>query len=141
MVLDVNAGFNDWHIWQVNPGSIKFKPSDTGLPAYMDALGAGAVELPNVTWSGWSGLTPGLALNDQHNTSMSLKPEVSFLTSHHTTKAGIDARKQFNTFHQWGSSSANNDGKFTFDSTWTRRTDDSFQIPALETTAAHGHLL
>jgi len=126
-VLDVNAGFNDWHIWQVNPGSTKFTPSATGLPAYMDVLGSGALELPNVTWAGWSSITPGLALNDQHNTSASIKPELSFVTSHHTTKAGIDARKQFNTFHQWGSGSANNNGKFTFDSTWTRRTDDSFQ--------------
>jgi hypothetical protein len=127
MVLDVNAGFNDWHIWQVNPGSTKYKPSDTGLPAYMDGLGAGGVELPAVSWSGWSGLTPGLALNDQHNTSAAFKPELSIVSSHHTTKVGFDARKQFNTFHQWGSSSATNDGQFTFDSTWTRRTDDSFQ--------------
>jgi Carboxypeptidase regulatory-like domain len=122
-VLNVSFGANDWHIWQVDPGFALFTPSATGLPAYMDQLASASEVLPNVTFNGWTGLSQGLAQNTQHNTSDSIKADFSFLSSHHTTKVGIDARRQFNTFQQYG----NNAGLFSFSNTWTERTDDGYQ--------------
>ena len=122
-MLDVTIGSNQYLTQNTDPGMASYLPSSVGLPAYMDGLAAAAPIMPNVTWSGWSGITQPLSQNQTHYRSMTGKAEFSFITSKHTLKAGFDARAQYASAFV----PANNAGTFSFNSTWTQRTDDGFQ--------------
>ena len=121
-VLDTVVAANDWYIWSVDPGFASLKPTDVGLPAYMNTLASASEVAPNVTWSGWSGVTQGSPQNTQHNRTLSAKTELSFMTARHTLKAGFDGRGQYNTYAAYG----NNAGLFAFNATWTEHTDDGY---------------
>jgi len=122
-VLDVTIGSNQYLSQNTDPGMSSILPSGTGLPAYMDGLASAETIMPNVTWSGWTGVTQPLSQNVSRYRSLTGRADLSFMTSHHNTKVGIDVRGQFATAFV----PANNAGSFAFTSTWTQRTDDGYQ--------------
>jgi hypothetical protein len=122
-MMDVTIGSNQYLTQNTDPGMASILPSGVGLPAYMDGLASAAPIMPNVTWSGWSGITQPLSQNQTRYRSLTGKAEFSFIGAHHTLKTGFDARGQYATAFV----PANNAGSFGFTSTWTQRTDDGYQ--------------
>jgi len=119
-MLDVTFGSNQYMTQNTDPGMASILPSGVGLPSYMDGLASAAPIMPQVNWSGWSGIVQPLSQNVTRYRSLTGKAEFSFITSHHTLKAGVDMRGQYATSFV----PANNAGLFNFTSTWTQRTDD-----------------
>jgi hypothetical protein len=122
-LLDVAVSSNVYKNQNIDPGFQKYKPSSVGLPAYVDVQASSALMLPNVSWSGWSGVTQSLSTSVTRYRALSGKADLSHLTSTHTLRAGFDVRGQFFT----GFTPGNNAGNFSFTSTYTQRTDDGYQ--------------
>ncbi len=131
-VLDVSIAANQWFQRNYNLGLIQYKPSDTGLPAYMDqfCLAHADCSMPVTTLSGYyfyNGAAFGRALSSYPKVrSQSIRVNVSHIVGAHTVRAGIDFRDQVrNDIGQNGNSA----GSFTFDNTYTQATDNG-AIPA-----------
>ena len=123
-VVDVVAALSDFKQGNEILVPMQFKPSDVGLPAYLDAkAGAGHV-LPQMNFDGYESL--GLNLPAQtHYRIASTRANVSHVRGRHTLRAGVDARHQFRT----GFADVNTSGNFSFTNGFTRRNDDTF-VPA-----------
>ena len=106
-----------------------YKPSDVGLPSYMDAKAGDRHHLPIMSWSGYNNVG-GQAKTEYNVRTMSLKADLSHVRSSHTLRAGANLRGQHYTNNNPGVTS----GAFSFSNTWTQRTDDGF-TPA----GSYGH--
>jgi hypothetical protein len=134
------AGTADW-VWTASPSTFfdfavttnryregvlgaavkKFKPSDVGLPAYLDAKAAGQTHLPRMILSGYRAMSVNFTTLTRTRTT-SGKADVSHIRGPHTLRAGFDTRQYFRT----GGGGGNTSGSFTFDNLFTRRNDDLF---------------
>jgi len=98
----------------------KFKPSDVGLPKYLDEKCGNWCYLPGMTISGYSqnGIlgTP----TKTYSTFWTHNADVYHNRGAHSIKGGIDFRRQIRSNH-----AGNNDGTYTFGNTYFRRFDDS----------------
>lgn len=109
-------------------GTRKYKPSDVGLPAYMDQKCGDGCVLPRVIWPGmtaWSGdmvmstsVDPGPQGRQQ-----GLKFNVTQIRNAHSLRAGIDFRQHFRTQIQNGGFTS---GNFTFANNFVRKDEDGF---------------
>lgn len=109
-------------------GTRRYKPSDVGLPAYMDQKCANSCVLPRVTWPGmtaWSGdmvlstpVDPGPQGRQQ-----GLRFNVSHIHNTHSLRAGIDFRQHYRTQIQNGGLTS---GDFVFGNTYVRKDEDGF---------------
>ena len=122
-VLDVNAASIDYYTQSVDPGFASVPPSSIGFPSYLDAKTSSYPLLPTVSWSGWTGFSPSMSPGITRDRVLSIKADVFRQMTRHTLKAGIDFRGQYLSAFSPG----NNAGSFSFDSTWTQRTDDGYQ--------------
>ena len=129
-LLDVAFANNIYRNQNYLDGAQQYKPSDVGLPAYMDAKAGGLHVLPSLSWSGYTGLAPNNFQDVARYRFLSAKADLSHVRGSHTLRAGFDARGQFLTNRNVGNTS----GSFGFGNTWTRREDDSF-TPA----GSYGH--
>ncbi|MGI8992502.1 MAG: carboxypeptidase regulatory-like domain-containing protein [Bryobacteraceae bacterium] len=125
-VIDVSIFANQWFQRNYNLGLIQYKPSNTGLPASLDQFctAHGDCSLPVVTLAGYyfyNGASFGRALSPYPKVrSQGLKTNISHIFGSHTVRAGIDFRGQIrNDAGANGYSS----GNFTFDNTFTQKTD------------------
>jgi len=109
-------------------GTRKYKPSDVGLPAYMDTKCGGSCVLPRVVWPGmtaWSGdmvlgvqVDPGPTGRQQ-----ALKYNITHIRGSHSIRAGVDMRQHYRTLIQNGGLTS---GNFTFANNFVRRDEDGF---------------
>jgi len=109
-------------------GTRKYKPTDVGLPAYMDAKCAGSCVLPRVIWPGmtfWNGdmllstpVDPGPI-----GRQTSAKFNLSHVRGSHSLRGGVDFRQHFRTQIQTGGLTS---GNFTFANTFVRKDEDGF---------------
>jgi hypothetical protein len=129
-VLNVTVDTN-WFLQQNQRlGTRKYKPSDVGLPAYLDAKCGDNCVLPRVVFAGmpyWGdanqsflGTTvdPGPKGRQQ-----GIKTNLTKVWGAHSFRAGIDFRQHFRTQLQNGGFTS---GDFRFDNTYVRRDEDSF---------------
>lgn len=112
-------------------GTRKYKPTDVGLPAYMDQKCGGSCVLPRVVWPGmtaWSGdMVLGVAVDPgPKGRQQALKYNVSHVRNSHSFRAGIDFRQHYLTQIQNGGLTS---GNFTFANTFVRKDEDGF-VPA-----------
>ncbi len=135
------GGMLDW-VYTVGPGTIldmavaaneyqgdsiafteaaKYKPSQVGLPAYLDAKAGDRHVIPTMSVSGYESIG-WAAPTDVHNRFLSGKADLHMIRGSHTLRMGIDLRGQFKT----SSSPGNTSGSFSFSNTYTRREDDTF---------------
>jgi hypothetical protein len=126
----LNASVDATRFLQQNQrlGTRKYRPSDVGLPAYMDAKCGGSCVLPRVIWPGmtaWSGdmvlstpVDPG-----NQGRQQALKFNVSHIHNAHSLRAGIDFRQHYRTQIQNGGFTS---GNFTFANTYVRKDEDGF---------------
>ena len=126
----MNASVDATRFLQQNQrlGTRRYKPTDVGLPAYMDQKCSGSCVLPRVIWPGmtaWSGdmvlsttVDPGPQGRQQ-----SLKFNISHVRNSHSLRAGIDFRQHYRTQVQNGGFTS---GNFTFANTYVRKDEDGF---------------
>ena len=129
-LLDVAVAANVYRNQNYLDGAQRYKPSDVGLPAYLDAKAGELAVLPTVSWSGYTSMAPNNSQDVARYRFMSAKADLSHVRGSHTMRAGIDTRGQFMTNRNVGAAS----GSFGFGNTWTKREDDSF-TPA----GSYGH--
>jgi hypothetical protein len=125
-VLNVSADTNWFLLQNQRLGTRKYKPSDVGLPGYMDAKCESSCVLPRVIWPGmtyWGGdmivstpVDPGAKGRQQ-----SLKFNVTHIRGSHSLRSGIDFRQHFRTQLQNGGFTS---GNFTFANNFVRKDED-----------------
>lgn len=104
---------------------LEYKPSDVGLPKYMDDKAGALTILPQMNWDGYSGISqPRPYVNIVQ--TLSSKADVTHIRGNHTLRAGFDMRQYYRT----GYENSNSSGLFSFDSTYTRQTEDNNVNPA-----------
>ena len=137
---DHQSGVIDW-VYTVNPSTIvhgaisasnwstaaaqrdtpyKFKPSDVGLPKYLDEKCGNWCYLPGMTITGYSqnGIlgTP----TKTYSTFWTHTADVQHTRGAHSIKGGIDFRRQIRSNH-----AGNNNGTYTFGNAYFRRFNDT----------------
>jgi hypothetical protein len=104
---------------------MRFKPTDVGLPAYLDQWAGDQHILPQVSVSGYSTASPSGVPNYSHFRMYTLTGNATQIRGPHSIKAGMDVRLHFRT----GGGGGNTSGNFGFNNSYTRRNDDSFVAP------------
>lgn len=100
--------------------TLKYKPSDVGLPAYMDATAGAAHELPIMTFSGYE--TIGRPVGNYVNfETLTFKTNLTHIRGRHTLQAGFDARSH----RRLGGDPGATSGSFNFTNAYTAREDDA----------------
>ncbi len=122
-IVDLTAAVNQYRATTSNSETYNYKPSDVGLPTYMDEQSASRHVLPQILLSGYD--TVGvLAPNLSRNRVLSQKADITHIRGAHTLRAGVDARQYFRTAIASGDTAPS--GQFTFGNSYTRRNDDTF---------------
>ena len=106
----------------IQPFPAKFKPTDLGLPAYLDAKAADQHFLPLMNIAGYSTISPsGISLPTKTR-SLTAKIEYTKIRANHTMRMAFDDRNMYRT----GGGGGNTSGNFAFSAQYTRRNDDTF---------------
>lgn len=120
-VLDVAIAANNYKEGSRPDVPLRFKPSDVGLPKYLDDKAGDRHIMPQMSFSGYRTISRNYP--DQTNfRTLTGKADLSHIRGSHTARAGFDMRGQFRT----GGGGGNTSGNFSFDNRWTRRNDDNF---------------
>jgi hypothetical protein len=119
---DFNFGINQFREGSIQLKAREFKPSDLGLPTYLDDKAAGMKMLPLMNIAGYSQISPAGYGTWTRFRMMTFKAEVSHIRGNHTLRAALDTRQHFRT----GGGGGNTSGNFGFDQTYVRRNDDTF---------------
>jgi len=120
-IWDFNVAMNQFREGNIYTTATGYKPSDIGLPAYMDAKAGDEHILPymNLT-AAYTQISPGGTSKWIRYRSTTAKAEVSHVRGNHTLRAAFDTRGSFRT----GGGAGNTSGNFTFNNNWVRRDDD-----------------
>lgn len=102
--------------------TLKFRPTDLNLPAYMDAKADGRYHFPVFNISGYTTLVPETYPSIDITRHQAGKIEISQVRGKHTLRGGFDLRQRYRAANAGGATS----GSFTFNSTYTRRNEDTF---------------
>ena len=120
-VLDFTVAANDFREGASSGVRLTFKPSDVGLPAYVDQKAGDQHVFPSMSFAGYATLGQGYPVR-AHYRIITTKLDMTHIRGGHSLRAGLDARGHFRTAGVGGNTS----GSFSFDNTYTRRNDDSF---------------
>jgi hypothetical protein len=120
-VLDVAVAANNY--WEGNRPDVaqSYKPSDVGLPAYVDAKAGGQTIVPVMNFSGYRSIGRTYPTTTFFRT-LSGKADLSHVRGDHSLRTGFDYRGQYRTANGGGNTS----GTFNFSNSFTRRNDDTF---------------
>jgi hypothetical protein len=119
-VFDVNLAANHFQEGNILTSvATKFKPSDVGLPAYMDARAAENHALPIMQFAGYDTLGQGVPAFT-HFEMLSGKANVLHIRGSHTLRTGIDIRDH----RRLGGDPGITSGQFSFTNKFTSREDD-----------------
>ncbi|MEK7408282.1 MAG: TonB-dependent receptor [Acidobacteriota bacterium] len=119
-VLDFTLSSSSYLDGSVNQVRTAYKPSDVGLPAYLDEKAGAYHSLPSMSFSGYQAFStayPGVT----HTRQLSAKADISHVRGSHSLRAGFDQRQRFRTNSLSGTLS----GSFSFTNSYTRRNDDT----------------
>jgi hypothetical protein len=118
--LDWSASFHRYNsVTNSAPGAHKYKPSDVGLPKYMDDFAGANTMLPYVSASGYNAMSLVQEFMVYAQTAMT-KLDVTHIRGAHSLRAGVDVRLN----NRNGGASGYPSGSFSFANTYTRREDD-----------------
>jgi hypothetical protein len=120
-VLDVAVAVNDYQDGNNPATALQFKPSDAGLPTYLDQKAGDQHILPVINISGYNSISTNYPVTTHYRTS-SGKADLTQIRGNHTVRAGFDMRMQYRT----GGGGGNTSGNFGFGNTYTRKNDDTF---------------
>lgn len=120
-VVDVGAAVNDFREGNIlSSVALGFKPSDVGLPEYMDRHAGDNHALPIMEMSGYDTLGQAVP-NWTHFQLFSAKTNFLHIRGAHTIQAGIDVRDH----RRLGGDPGAVNGRFQFTNRYTRREDDT----------------
>ncbi len=119
-VWDFNFAMDQFREGSVQLTAWKYKPTDIGLPAYLDQKAGDLHILPRMDVNGYTVISPGGISTWTRTRMMTGKVEVSHIRGHHTIRAAYDNRDMFRT----GGGGGNTSGNFTFSNQYVRRDDD-----------------
>ena len=119
-LLHAAGSVSNWMSYTTTlPYAFQFKPSDAGLPTYLDDNCGNQCYLPQMNVSGYStnGIsgTPG----PQYNRFYDYNADVYHTHGNHQFRAGADFRQETRSVHN-----GNNDGSYTFGNTYFRQYDN-----------------
>src|SRR3954451_6066332 len=130
-VISASVSANQWLNVQKTLGVRKYKPSEIGFPAYLDARcqALGGCAVPLVSWNGYTSAYGGNSLvmgrtlwPDVRQRSLGLKSSISHVRGAHSLQGGIDFRQAYAT-NTGGA--GNSMGSFSFNSQYVQKNDDS----------------
>ncbi|MBL8227548.1 MAG: TonB-dependent receptor [Bryobacterales bacterium] len=101
------------------------KPTDVGLPGYLDQKAGDRAILPEIAIDGYRGIgqpTPYLRIVQ----TLQSRADVTHIRGSHTMRAGFDTRQYYRT----GRDDSNSAGYFAFNTQFTRQSDDNVINPA-----------
>ncbi len=127
-----NVAMNQFREGNVRPKAQEFKPSDLGLPVYMDQKAGDLTMLPQMAISGYSTISPNSYPTWTRYRQMTAKIEATLIRGNHSIKAAFDNRNQYRT----GGGGGNTSGNFTFNQNYVRKNDDGF-TPATDLGLGH----
>lgn len=120
-ILDVSVSLNNYREGSAAVVARQFKPTDAGLPAYLDAKAGALTILPQMSFAGYESISFNYPTETKYRTAAS-KFDLTHIRGYHTFRAGSDIRGQFRT----GGAGGNTSGSFAFDNQYTRRYEDNF---------------
>jgi hypothetical protein len=125
-VLNVSVDGNQFLLQNQRLGTRKYKPSDVGLPGYMDAKCADNCVLPRVIWPGMTAWSGDMVLSTTVDPGpkgwqQSLKSNLTHIRNAHSLRAGIDLREHNRTLIRNGGFTS---GNFTFANNYVRKDGD-----------------
>ncbi|HUA58691.1 MAG TPA: carboxypeptidase-like regulatory domain-containing protein [Verrucomicrobiae bacterium] len=120
-MLHVAGSVSNWMSYTTTlPYAFQFKPSDAGLPTYLNDYCGNWCYLPLMSISGYStngiGGTPG----PQYNRFFDYYGDLYYNRGNHQFHFGGDFRQETRSIHN-----GNNDGQYTFGNTYFREYDDA----------------
>ena len=121
-ILHASASVSNWDsLSSVGATPFKFKPSDVGLPTYLDDKCASTrCYLPLMSINGYAQNGIGGIPNPVYNRFWAQNADVYHNRGNHSLRVGLDIRQQIRSIH-----AGNNDGQYTFSNTYFRQCDDS----------------
>lgn len=120
-MLDIAVAVNDYREGNRLGIGDDFKPTDVGLPAYLDAKAGDQHVLPQMSVGGYEAMGWTYPAYTWFR-STTLKADLSKIRGNHTMRFGFDGRGQYRN----GGGGGNTSGSFSFDNRWTRKNDDNF---------------
>ncbi|MCL4402459.1 MAG: TonB-dependent receptor, partial [Acidobacteria bacterium] len=121
-VWDLNVAADEFREGSVQETAWKYKPTDIGLPGYLDQKAGDLHILPRMSVSGYSTISPGGISTWTRTRNLTAKLEVTHIHGNHTLRAGFDNRYMERT----GGGGGNTSGNFTFSNYYVRKDDDGF---------------
>lgn len=121
-IWDLNIASSQFREGDVQPAAWKYKPSDIGLPKYLDDKAGDLHILPRMDINGFTVISPSGISTWTRTRNITGKLEVTHIRGKHTMRAAFDARHMFRT----GGGGGNTSGNFTFSNSYTRKDDDGF---------------
>jgi hypothetical protein len=124
-VWDFSVGYQSFDDAVVDVPARKIEPSAVGLPSYIDAKAGAYYTLPQMDFAGYNSLSLGyVGLPNIHRTGFA-KLNGSHVHGRHTFRWGYDQQELFKSTFGFGTTGLNTSGDFGFDTTYTRRNDDT----------------
>jgi hypothetical protein len=124
-VIDFNFGTSDRMNWANPVTDLSYRPSDVGLPKYMDARAGARTILPTVNISGYNGMGVGYPSLDKLRL-LTAKADLFHMHGNHTIRGGVDVRGHYRNNFGGGSTS----GTINFDNYYTRKDGDGLTASA-----------
>jgi hypothetical protein len=119
-VLNLTAAYNRFIEYSGRPGIAQFKPSDVGLPAYLDQRAGANAILPYIDFGNLVDISYQVAPVTRASNG-TLKGQLLRMQGNHSLKFGFDTRKNYRAVSGPGYSS----GNFNFRNTYTRAASDT----------------
>ncbi|HET9566481.1 MAG TPA: hypothetical protein VFP27_18710, partial [Mycobacterium sp.] len=129
MVVDTQFSANRFYEDQQRRGLHKYKPSDVGLPTYLDefCLAVSNCMLPTINITGYQGVSTN-ADGGLETTNFQAQSSVTNVMGKHTLRGGVDYRM---AMRKAGLMTAGNvSSAYTFDNLYTRAADTTSVFPA-----------
>ncbi len=118
-VFNLTVAFQRFNEGAVRPNQIKFKPSDVGLPAYLDDRAGDYHMLPRLDFDSLEDVGSGYPVIDTRGSTAEARATLMKVAGSHSLKFGWDERRYWRTSAGPGNSS----GSFSFRNTYMRRDD------------------
>ncbi|HYP06120.1 MAG TPA: hypothetical protein VER03_07765, partial [Bryobacteraceae bacterium] len=130
-MFDFAVSANEFSDGNSRPVATSYKPSQVGLPSYLDTFAGDRTMLPYIDFNGYRDIGDVDGGNDGYPSGnryrvVNGKVDVFHLRGSHTIRAGVDARGQYLS----GAGSPYTSGRFQFTNTYTRKYDTTIEPAA-----------
>ena len=119
-VLNLTASYNRFTEYAGETGPYRYKPSDVGLPSYLDDRAGANQILPRIDFDSLEDVSYP-ALSPTRTSTGMLRGQLLSVRGDHSLKLGVDTRKYYRAYTGGGYTS----GSFSFRNTYTRAASDT----------------